>query len=164
MYPWWNDTTQDTYITPATDQAVWLAFYNARQDLLNTIADAAGKRATWTGVANRPATYRVGARGASSQNYPIEPCIIDADLNASLFGAGPMYCVVKIHRLTRVTTFLGIFNPLSGARGPLGECNAMAAALNSIDSSHICVVYTWDEPATNRLLGDLPADEGGCPL
>lgn len=122
-----------------------------------TAAKAAGLTAVWTGVTNRPSTYRVGARGLSASGYPIGSDLVDADINASLVGGGAMYQVVKIHRLTRVVTNLGTFNPLSGAGGALAQCNAMAAVLNSIDSQHICVVFTYDEPATNRRTGDLPA-------
>ena len=57
LSPPYNDTTTDTLIIPANDQAVWTSFYNARQALLNKIADAAGKVANWTGVSNRPLVY-----------------------------------------------------------------------------------------------------------
>lgn len=157
LSPAWNDTTQDTPITPATDQGAWLGFYNTRQALLNKIADAAGKVANWTGVANRPKTYRVGAYGLSATGIPMGSDLLDADTNAGLVSGGAMYRVVKIHRTTKVVTDLGAYNPLSGAGGALAQCNAMADALNSIDASHICVVFTYDEPATNRRLGNLPA-------
>ncbi|MFY7867023.1 phage tail protein [Roseateles sp.] len=45
LSPAYNDTSTDTPITPATDQTNWTTFYNARQALLNKIADEAGKRA-----------------------------------------------------------------------------------------------------------------------
>lgn len=50
LSPAYNNTTTDTPITPATDQATWNAYYSARQSLLNSIADEAGKRAAWSGV------------------------------------------------------------------------------------------------------------------
>lgn len=50
LSPAWNDTTVDTPITPATDQATWAAYYSARQTLLNAIADEAAKRAQWAQV------------------------------------------------------------------------------------------------------------------
>jgi hypothetical protein len=50
LSPSWSNTTVDTPITPATDQAAWLAYYNARQALLNAIASEAGKRAVWATV------------------------------------------------------------------------------------------------------------------
>lgn len=122
-----------------------------------TAARAAGLTAVWTGVANRPSTYRVAARGLSATGYPLDSGLIDADTNAGITGPSAMYRVVKIHRTTKAATDLGSFNPLSGVGGALAQCNAMAAALNSIDSAHICVVYTYDEPQSNRMLGDLPA-------
>lgn len=50
MSPSWNDTSADTEITPAVDQAKWLALYNGRQALLNKVAEVAGTRATWAGI------------------------------------------------------------------------------------------------------------------
>lgn len=157
LSPSWSDTSTDTPITPAVDQAAWASYYSTRQALLNGIAEEAGKRATWVGVAGRPKSYRVGAIGLSATGYPIDSNLFDADTGANLQGGGAMYRVVKIHRGTKVQSDLGVYNPLSGALGPLGECNAMAAALDGIDSAHVCVVYTYDEPATNRMLGGLPA-------
>jgi len=118
---------------------------------------ALGTTADWTGVKNRPSTYRVAARGLSATGFPLDSTLLDADTNSSLSGPGSMYRVIKIHRTTKAVTHLGDFNPLSGAGGALAQCNAMADALNGIDASHICVVYTFDEPSTNRRLGNLPA-------
>lgn len=157
LSPPYNDTSSDTPITPAVDQATWAALYVARQALLNKLADEAAKRASWLTVSGRPASYRVGAYGLSAVSAPMGPDLLNADTNALLLGGGPMYRVAKINRATKAVTNLGNFNPLSGALGALGECNAMAAALDSIDSAHICVVFTYDEPGTNRLLGNLPA-------
>jgi hypothetical protein len=50
LSPSWSDTTTDTPITPATDQATWAAYYGARQTLLNKIAEVAGTVAIWSGV------------------------------------------------------------------------------------------------------------------
>lgn len=50
LSPGWSDTSADTPITPAVDQAKWLALYNGRQGLLNKIAEVAGTLATWSGV------------------------------------------------------------------------------------------------------------------
>lgn len=108
----------------------------------------------WTSIGGRPASYRVAAQGLSSSGAPLGAGLIDADTNAGLLGAAGMYRVAKINRSSKMLTDLGGYSPLSGG---LSQCNAMAAALNSIDSSHICVVYTYDEPQGNRMLGDLPA-------
>lgn len=154
MSPAWNDTSADTLITPAVDQAKWLAFYNERQGLLNQISDAAGKVANWTGVANRPSTYRVAARGLSATGYPAESGLYDGDSGSVIAGAAPMYSVLKIHRTSKIITGLGEFDLLTGG---LSQANAMAAALNSISSNEICVVFSYDEPQGNRMLGNLPA-------
>lgn len=50
LSPGWTDTTSDTPITPAVDQAAWAAYYSARQALLNAITDEAAKRAEWAQV------------------------------------------------------------------------------------------------------------------
>jgi hypothetical protein len=50
LSPSWSDTTTDTPITPAVDQAKWLDYYTTRQTLLNAIAEEAGKRAQWSQV------------------------------------------------------------------------------------------------------------------
>lgn len=50
LSPAWNDTSTDTPITPAVDQAKWAGYYSARQALLNAIADEAAKRAQWSQV------------------------------------------------------------------------------------------------------------------
>ncbi len=125
----------------------------------NVLADGGwlNSNQQWTDVAGRPKTYRVAAQGLSASGMPAGAGLSDADANAVITGAGAMYRVVKINRTTKAVTDLGAFNPLSGALGPVGECNAMAAALNTIDSGHICVVFTFDEPLSNRLLGNLPA-------
>lgn len=47
LSPSWSDTTVDTPITPATDQATWAAYYSSRQALLSAVADEAAKRADW---------------------------------------------------------------------------------------------------------------------
>jgi hypothetical protein len=65
LSPAWDNTTTDTPITPAVDQANWLALYNGRQALLNKIAEVAGQRAVWASVNNRPANL-AGLTGAES--------------------------------------------------------------------------------------------------
>lgn len=54
LSPSWADTSADTPITPATDQTKWYDFYQARQALLNKIAEVAGTRATWDGIDDKP--------------------------------------------------------------------------------------------------------------
>lgn len=55
LSPSWNDTSQDTTIVPAVYRANWADVYAKRQALLNRIAEVAGQRAQWAGVASRPA-------------------------------------------------------------------------------------------------------------
>lgn len=107
-----------------------------------------GTAAAWDLVGGRTRTYRVGAVGqgaAIAGNLPLSPALYDADTGSLLVNQGSMYRVAKIHRKTKVVTDLGAFNQYSaGARA------SMAAALNSIDYNHICVVFTVDEPCYYR--------------
>lgn len=51
LSPAYNDTSQDTPINGASFRLYWVQLYDARQILLNKIADEAGKRAVWANVA-----------------------------------------------------------------------------------------------------------------
>ena len=66
---------------------------------------------------------------------------------------GRSYTVVKILRSTRVPTLIGTYDVF----GSTANATAMATALNAIGSDSIVVVFTADEPQTNRLFGTLPA-------
>lgn len=159
LTPAWDNTTVDTPIIPATDQSKWGDLYGTRQVVLNKIADEAGKRAQWTQVTNRPASYRVGAVGYLVTGSPSGPELVNADTGAVLVAGFSGYRVVKINRSTKVVTDLGGYFPLSGG---LTACNAMASALDGIDNAHVAVVWTFDEPQGNRLLGNLPAAMYRC--
>lgn len=54
---WINDSNLavTTTITGSTFRVFWTSFYNARQVLLNKIAEVASTRATWANVSSRPA-------------------------------------------------------------------------------------------------------------
>lgn len=54
LSPSWTDTTTDTPVTPAVDQAKWTDYYNARGTLTQRIAEEAGKRSIWSGTTGRP--------------------------------------------------------------------------------------------------------------
>jgi len=66
---------------------------------------------------------------------------------------GRSYTVVKILRSTGVPTLIGTYDVF----GSTANATAMATALNAIGSDSIVVVFTADEPQTNRLFGTLPA-------
>lgn len=75
LSPSWNNTSADTPITPAVDQAKWAAYYSARQALLNAIYDETAKRALWPQISGtgKPAdnatvnnvTYSMSAPGSA---------------------------------------------------------------------------------------------------
>ncbi len=111
-------------------------------------AAAIGISGVWSLVGGRTRTYRVAAGGQGANlagNLPVSPALYDADTGSALLNQGSMYRVAKINRKTKVVTDLGAFNQYSA-----GDRASMAAALNSIDYNHICVVFTVDEPWYNR--------------
>jgi hypothetical protein len=57
LSPAYSDTTTDTPIVGTTYRATWVSLYDARQALLNKIAEVAGQRAVWASVSGsgRPA-------------------------------------------------------------------------------------------------------------
>jgi len=99
LTPSWNDTTQDTPITPAVDQAKWLDVYTARQVLLNKIAAVAATLASWSGVSgagkpqdNANQTYVDGGgalQGVSSgAGTPVSNNNIGINASGQLYGIG----------------------------------------------------------------------------
>jgi hypothetical protein len=65
LSPGWSDTTQDTTIIPATWRTNWDNAYQRRQQLLNKIADEAGKRAHWPNVAGPGLPENDATKGAT---------------------------------------------------------------------------------------------------
>lgn len=155
LSPGWNDTTTDTPITPATDQATWAAYYSARQTLLNAIANETAKRANWdqlSGVTN----FRVIAGGGSATSLPASGGLYVQ--GAAYSGLARSYTVTRIRRSDGAVTYDQAFD----VYGTAGADAAMAAALNATDSSYIVVVRSYDEPQANRLTGGLAAAMYRC--
>jgi hypothetical protein len=152
----WTDLTTDHALVGVTLRAKFLAYTNAAETLRRAIAAKAATIADWVGVGGRPKSYRVGAAGLSANAAGNAPVLglQDADTGTTLVSYGFMYRVAKINRVTKAVTELGAYNLLGEG---LVACNAMAAALNGIDSAHICVVFTFDEPQGQRMQGNLPA-------
>jgi hypothetical protein len=66
LSPGWSDTSTDTPITPATDQATWAAYFAARQALLNAISDKAKQLAdTAQSAADSAASAASTAQGTA---------------------------------------------------------------------------------------------------
>jgi hypothetical protein len=114
---------------------------------------------SWTAITGRPTMYRVVSRGLSSVTHPIEAGIYNAESNTLIGTYAFMYHLLKIERSTGIVTTVGQYNPLSNG---ITDANAMAAAMNAISSAFVVVVFAFDEPATNRMLGNLPAAMYRC--
>lgn len=74
LSPAYNDTSQDTPINGASFRLYWVQLYDARQILLNKIADEAGKRAVWANV---------GGSGRPADNATVG-ATIGVDLNGQI--------------------------------------------------------------------------------
>lgn len=166
LSPPYNDTTSDTPITPAVDQAKWADFYSARQALLNKIADEAGKRSQWGGVAGRPKSFVVRSYGfdaAPGRPGSTAPAgwwggVRDAETGTEVGGGYLGYAVTEIDRAgNRVGVTQGFF-PLTNA----ALASDMAARLNAIPNGNFVVISTTDEPQGNRMAGGLPAAMYRC--
>jgi len=109
--------------------------------------------ADWLQVTSRPALYRVAARGNSATGYPIEAGLYNGETGATIYGSWSMYTVAKIQRSTGTVIEVGAYNTLSGSPSGVAQAGYMATALNAIGNDYIVVIYTYDEPRANRLLG-----------
>lgn len=54
LSPSWTDTSTDTPVTPAVDQAKWNDYYYHRGRVTQRIAEEAGKRSIWASTTGRP--------------------------------------------------------------------------------------------------------------
>lgn len=156
----WVDTSVTPNVTRVRVGGVWQIGANYSTNT-NQLTDGAnlGLTASWTGVTSRPTLYRVAAAGYSATANPVAAGFYNGETGATLYASGNMYRVLSINRSTGAITNYGAFDPLNGG---VTAANAMAAALNAIISTHIAVVYTYDEPSGNRLLGNLPAAMYRC--
>jgi hypothetical protein len=171
LSPSWNDTTTDTPITPATDQATWAAYYSARQALLNAIAGEAGKRANWTQTSGRPISFRVGAVGnAASPPAGFATGLRNAETGAQV-GNPVMrsYILVELSRAGAVvyTNSYDVFGvgELAAPDGTYRTASTLAGDLNYICDNrkgNLIVICSHDEPQGHRTDSGLPAAMYRC--
>jgi hypothetical protein len=166
----WNSTAGDTTIVGTTFRSTFEAVYSARQTLLNAIAalsrNAAitiGSNGTLSGAGGGQVTlpgmgqhsYRVVSTGSS--------CTAIAPSTSGLYRDGTIqegytrsYNVAVISRATGLITGFQQFDVYGvGTGGVGGTAATMAAYLNSLDTTVIVVVYSFDEPQNNRLTSGL---------
>jgi hypothetical protein len=98
-------------------------------------------------VAGRPGTYRVSSRGASATTQPIEAGMRNGETGASLHTPARSYCFARIRRSDGVVVLTTQRDVFAGT----AQADLLAGDLNATDAAHIAVVFTFDEPRTNRL-------------
>ena len=104
----------------------------------------------WDLLSGRPKTYRVAARGASCTSYPIESGLYDGDSGDVIAARARSWMVAAIERSSKTLTFFDTFDLFGGTYTGASSGQSMATVLNNQTSSKIVVVWTYDEPQTNR--------------
>lgn len=131
LSPGWSDTSADTPITPAVDQAAWAAYYSARQTLLNAISDETAKRAQWD---------QVGGSGKPENNATVG-ATIGTNLNGSFTQAS--WDVVMISALIR-SAHIGVLtannlsvvalkDTINGGPAPSGRIDISTKRIDVVD-------------------------------
>lgn len=121
------------------------------------VVDAAAQ-IQWTSVNGRPKQYRVVARGSSDTSSPVLAGFYNGESGALLHGGTRSYSVVVINRSTGVEVSFNTYD----VYGTGGAPAAMASALDALSSDKMVVVYSYDEPQTNRLSAALLAAMKRC--
>jgi Fibronectin type III domain len=119
------------------------------------VAAGGGGVSDWTDIPGRPLFFR-----AVSQGYTDTASLVPAGLydenGATLFGANRSYMLVRLRRSDGVVTFQQFYDVFAGGALSGGrDAAALAADLNATGTDSIVVLYTTDEPRTNRLSGGL---------
>ncbi len=113
----------------------------------------------WADIDGRPKLYRVVSRGFNDTAAPVGIGIYDGETNTIISNNGSPYNVAFFTRSPTALVEVKGYNTLGGG---LSEANRMAADLNALSSNSLVVIWTNDEPQTNRLLGNLPAAMKRC--
>jgi hypothetical protein len=151
LVPFWNDTSSDTDIDRATYRTIFDNLSKARVAQQNAISRKAGLTADYDNVTDRPISCRVVSRGLLGAGNNLAEGFYVEDFHAPAYPAGAGYTLLAIRRSDKAIVYCNSFFPLVDAN----QAAQMANVLNNIDSAHIVVVYTSDEPQTNRGAGGL---------
>lgn len=181
--PAWNDTSQNSSLSgnsfrsdsiTLADELVRIArliseedakladWPNVRDSDPNSPADNATEGATWgSDISGQPTDeellneinrFRVSVKGSGSTTHPLTTGLRNSDGTAVAgAGAGRSYNVSVWDRASRSWSSHNTYDVFLST----ANATAMASLLNSLDSSKIVVIYTNDEPQTNRLSGGL---------
>lgn len=95
LSPSWSDTSQDTPIDGAVYRAKWVTLYDARQTLLNKIAEIAGTRAAWSGV--------------TGSGKPADNATVGATFGVNIYGTAE-----TVHLAATAVTNRVLFQDLTG--------------------------------------------------
>jgi predicted phage tail protein len=122
----------------------------------------------WASVTGKPKLFRVAARGFNDSSAPIYAGLFDGESGAAFYTATRSYMLARIRRSDGAVVFFNYYdvfaagtdagNPLAYGRGAA----ELASALNASGSDVIVVVWTTDEPKTNRLTAGLAAAMYRC--
>lgn len=96
LSPSWSDTSQDTAIDGAVYRAKWVSLYDARQALLNKIAEIAGQRAVWASI--------------SGSGKPEDNATVGATFGVNIYGTAE-----TVHLAATAVTNRVLFQDLTGA-------------------------------------------------
>lgn len=114
------------------------------------LSGAGGGGVTLDGIGQ--STFRVSATGASAiANGGLACGFYQNGTNSASWGGSRSYTVVKIKRDTNLASLVGVFDVFASA----ANATAMTTALNTINSDHVVVVYSFDEPQGYRLSNGL---------
>jgi hypothetical protein len=110
----------------------------------------------------RGKTFRVVARGASDTTAPVDCNLYDGESGQVLQGRDRSYMLARIRRSDDAITWWAPYDVYgTGATNGRTAAN-LAADLNATGTDHIVVVYTFDEPMTNRFDSGLAAAMYRC--
>jgi hypothetical protein len=145
-----------TWLSPATGSyTVWAKHYDTTGNESATavslaITVDATMAVQWANVNGRPKSFRVVARGNSDTTAPVDANLYDGESGAILQGRSRSYMLARIRRSDGAITWWAPYDVYgSGASGGRTAAD-LAADLNATGTDHIAVVYTFDEPMTNR--------------
>jgi hypothetical protein len=176
LFPAWSDVTKNTPIDGPTFRSYFQAFYAQEAFSTSKITEEASKRAQWSGTtgSGKPETYTVMARGNQTTTLPsfyqhglrgsdgqvfidsYDPSLRSDSYARSytlMWRVNPTYWAVRNYDV------YGNQSAYPNAEGN-GAANSglnLATQLNQgIGVGTPIVIYTSDEPSSQRLLGGLP--------
>lgn len=113
----------------------------------------------WGTVTGRPLQFRVISRGSFDTQAPAGVGIYNAETSTLLANSSRSYNFARIRRSDGVVVLTSQHDVFGQG---VTQANALAALMDATDSAHIAVVWGYDEPQGQRLVGNLPAAMYRC--